>query len=465
MKIIFLFIDFLLKFQVIRRVYRMATEPVQPPIGKMVGARLREVRKAKKLTQSQLAGEDFSVSYISAIERGQIHPSLRALEIFAQRLGLSSKELILGSFGGESLSTVALTENDEAEGDWQLLVAHIQILQGAISQAIQSLQQLLLKSISNTQRVRASYLLALAYSRMNQWQESDHMLSEATRLMKDTTSQLALRIQLLQGIIHAHIHTYRQGLELHQQCRERIDAEARPDIFLKAEVYAQLGHDMLQLERNEEARELFTAALQSTESLTPFELAAMYYELSKERLETNENFQAAMYSYKSLRIMRIIAEQARHQELHHMLGHALLQGDRDQALIYLADASAELPRDALVQASAYAQLAILELGENNVTAAKSHAKQAQALLDSNEDSLIAADALLAMGKVEYAQKRYKAGDPYFEAGLAMLERLDALEDLAEESAHYAQLLENRNDLSRAVQYWRKAYETGLKMKH
>src|SRR5205085_9222301 len=133
---------------------------------------------------------------------------------------------------------------------------------------------------------------------------------------------------------HAHIHTYRQGLELHQQCRERIDAEARPDIFLKAEVYAQLGHDMLHLERNEEARDLFTAALQSTESLTPFELAAMYYELSKERLETNENFQAAMYAYKSLRMMTIIAEQARHEELHHMLGHALLQGDRDQALTY-----------------------------------------------------------------------------------------------------------------------------------
>src|SRR5205085_927813 len=136
-KIVCLFIDFTIKFKVIRRVYRMATEPAQPHIGKVVGARLREVRKARKLTQSQLAGDDFSVSYISAIERGQIHPSLRALEIFAHRLGLSSKELIVGSSGGESPSTAALAENDEAEGNWQLLVDHVQILQGAISQAIQ----------------------------------------------------------------------------------------------------------------------------------------------------------------------------------------------------------------------------------------------------------------------------------------------------------------------------------------
>src|SRR5437588_8146895 len=122
----------------------MASNSDLQRIGQTVGAKLRAARLARKYTQSQLAQPDFSVSYISAIERGQIHPSLRALEIFAQRLGLSSKELIQGSSGGESLSTVALTENDEAEDDWQLLVAHIQILQGAFSQAIQSLQQLLL---------------------------------------------------------------------------------------------------------------------------------------------------------------------------------------------------------------------------------------------------------------------------------------------------------------------------------
>src|SRR5216684_9118833 len=65
-----------------------------PQIGQTVGPRLRAARLAKKYTQSQLASPDFSVSYISAIERGQIHPSLRALEILARRLGLSSTQLL-----------------------------------------------------------------------------------------------------------------------------------------------------------------------------------------------------------------------------------------------------------------------------------------------------------------------------------------------------------------------------------
>jgi len=63
-------------------------------IGQTVGAKIRAARLAKKYTQSRLAQPDFSVSYISAIERGQIHPSLRALEILAIRLGLSSSDLL-----------------------------------------------------------------------------------------------------------------------------------------------------------------------------------------------------------------------------------------------------------------------------------------------------------------------------------------------------------------------------------
>jgi len=130
-----------------------------------------------------------------------------------------------------------------------------------------------------------------------------------------------------------------------------------------------------------------------------------------------------------------------------------------------ADAAARIALHVVQEGDFAPGLAFAATVLADVAVASGELSEAQALLDSTEDSLIAADASLAMGKVEYAQRRYKAGDPYFEAGLAMLERLDALEDLTEESAHYAQLLENRNDRSRAIQYWRKAYETRLKMKH
>src|ERR1700730_14056104 len=99
-------------------------------IGQSVGARLRAERLAQKKTQNQLAAPDFSVSYISAIERGQIHPSLRALEILASRLGLTATELLPNHPQQQDhlRSPTSLTEQDENETAFTLLEAHLLIM-------------------------------------------------------------------------------------------------------------------------------------------------------------------------------------------------------------------------------------------------------------------------------------------------------------------------------------------------
>ncbi len=53
----------------------------------LLGERVRAARQAANLTQQDLAGPDFSKSYISAIERGKMTSSFQALHILAERLG------------------------------------------------------------------------------------------------------------------------------------------------------------------------------------------------------------------------------------------------------------------------------------------------------------------------------------------------------------------------------------------
>src|SRR5215469_3779549 len=65
-----------------------------------VGANIYQVRRKLRITQKQLAAPEFSISYISAIERGRIRPSLKALDILARRLGVSSAELLADLPGG-----------------------------------------------------------------------------------------------------------------------------------------------------------------------------------------------------------------------------------------------------------------------------------------------------------------------------------------------------------------------------
>src|SRR6266851_979237 len=156
-KLILLFIDFpFAQMTASRRIERMPYDPPHQQMGRSVGAKLKEARLAKKYTQSQLAGNDFSVSYISAIERGQIHPSLRALEIFAIRLGLSSKDLFLPQTGTGGVTTPTRRGmNSEEEVDWRMLIAQVAIHQDNYQQAIQQLQELLTHKLTNTQETLA----------------------------------------------------------------------------------------------------------------------------------------------------------------------------------------------------------------------------------------------------------------------------------------------------------------------
>src|SRR5690348_12724122 len=59
-----------------------------------LGQRLRRARLTRNLTQGEVARNQFSVSYVSAVERGQIRPSLGALEKLAERLQVPITDLL-----------------------------------------------------------------------------------------------------------------------------------------------------------------------------------------------------------------------------------------------------------------------------------------------------------------------------------------------------------------------------------
>ena len=60
----------------------------------IVGANIRRLRKAKGLTQEQLAHEsEIAMRYIAGVERGEENPSLRYLVKIAEALGAEPADL------------------------------------------------------------------------------------------------------------------------------------------------------------------------------------------------------------------------------------------------------------------------------------------------------------------------------------------------------------------------------------
>ena len=54
--------------------------------GMTLGEKVRYLRKRLNLTQQELAGDDFTKSFISQIEKNEANPSLKSLYIIAERL-------------------------------------------------------------------------------------------------------------------------------------------------------------------------------------------------------------------------------------------------------------------------------------------------------------------------------------------------------------------------------------------
>jgi transcriptional regulator with XRE-family HTH domain len=68
-----------------------------------LGARLRQLRLAAGLTQSELAGNRFSKEYVSQIERGKTRPTRETVEWLASRLGVDPGFLREGVSGDERI--------------------------------------------------------------------------------------------------------------------------------------------------------------------------------------------------------------------------------------------------------------------------------------------------------------------------------------------------------------------------
>jgi tetratricopeptide (TPR) repeat protein len=433
-------------------------------IGQIVGAKLREARMARKFTQSQLARPDFSVSYVSAIERGQIHPSLRALEIFAQRLGISSSDLLskqaVQELNGFSEKDVAIENKENIE--LQLLEAQLFIHQGNERRAVTLLRTLSSDALKSEQEIQQRYLLGWALYQLGFLQESESVLAEALKLANDQNDYRVKHILNLLGMVHASMGNHTQGFAYQRHNLDRLEKEQQThDAFFDAQVYTNIGLHCIDLNKVDEAIEMFQHALAITKGLISLaQLSSMYWDISRYLAETQNYFLATLYGYKSLLLLFQENSDSLRSEVYYYLGQAMIDEDPQKTLIYLERLLQDtaLKKDKLALASVTATIAEVLFGQGEVKKAQEYAQKACELVLPYGDSIVTASLFIALGRITYAQKEYKEGDTHFAKGLSVLERLDTREDLADQSAFYAQLLEERGLTNEALRFYKKAYE-------
>ena len=192
--------------------------PYLPPrreTGLRLGERLRQLRVAAGLTQSELAGERFSKEYVSQIERGKTRPTRETVEWLAARLGVDPGFLANGvatDERGRLEAALARAEtlleaghNDEGAAEYDLLVpaaratglselearallgaGRAQIRLGALRQAFDLLNEargiVEASSFSDLERAEVLHTLGICRYQLNSIQTSLGLLNEALAL-------------------------------------------------------------------------------------------------------------------------------------------------------------------------------------------------------------------------------------------------------------------------------------------
>jgi tetratricopeptide (TPR) repeat protein len=449
-----------------------------------IADRVRTARIAANKTQQQLAGETYSKSYISAVERGKMTPSVQALGILAERLGLP-----VSYFLGESdmdLSNLAETsaaqrtsperERQQREEAARLTLDQAEgyLRQGQHDEAWEALNGSSgepLEDLPLLERPRW-YLLAGWAAIMKQWQKDAIPLLERGLNLAETLrgqsapnqrphlAELGERIRDLIGGAYYEQSQPEMALEYHRKGQIAISEGVVSDPELKLRIYKSLGNDYLALGRHNEAIAFYQEASKLAEDMDdPRQRGLMYwglaiaYQNNGDLIRARINFPKALAVFESFDNMQMVSQ------LRSMFGQVLIQlKDYEEAEKNLRQSlgAAERTGDSRTRGAALANFASLHLAKGDVDKAVKMAHDGLKVVKESGDRRIEGQLYLTLAEAHQAKKDLPATEKAYKDAIATFEKTQDREFIGRAHERYGQFLADQGQFQAAYQHMQQA---------
>jgi tetratricopeptide (TPR) repeat protein len=446
----------------------LETANVGRAVATRVGKNIREVRTKLNMTQAQLAAPEFSISYISAIERGKIRPSLKALSVLARRLDVPLTFLLEGSPEGTAEArAVGYSPADagpDQKIDVDLLQASVLIQQGAYQEAEDVLVPIQPERITTDQVYRLYLLRGQIHFGVGEYQEAVVDLRSAIsqgEALND--SEYTERARNLLGKAYYLLYNYTLALENHQRCYSAIENEQIADPVFTLEVFSNLANDYFRLGDLDKSVDFYNRALGSLEEISrdTRSFAQKYMEISQHYKSVGKLAMAREYATRSLAVYEMRDEQRLVGLTHQRLGRALeKQRDLDGAEQEYRRAiviEREL-NDEVAASVCHTCLAELLLKRGQMDDAEKEAQEALNFAHSSRDAQTQGQALIALAQIRHQKGDFASADDLFTQALDLLDASNAHELAASAYFRFANLLEERGEVQRSLSAIKKAYE-------
>ena len=438
-----------------RATVTVARTPVAPT--SRLGERLRSLRLAAGLTQSQVGGDRFSKEYISQIERGKTRPTDEAIAWLAGQLGVDP------AFLGSGVST-------DLRGRIEALLARAEALTEShrYTEAVEVFATAR-KDIGATgsAELEVQALSGEAWARVQEGDahESVSLLQVARELSEGPQFSDVDRADILfrLGVCRYKLSSIATAVSLFDEAFSLADSSGLPCDLLRADILGWRSRCRRRQRDFDAAREDVEAALELAQGM------------DDRRVVANTYFQASLVAERMGHwvVSRNYAQQAKglYEELNdernvgrlmlNLGGLHLLLGKPQQAIDHLK-ASFALAVEAESQpdaAQALGSLATVHLHLADYDAADENARKALSLLDGRDDfpdeigqsHLVLGRALLERGRLDEAAESFEAAEAVFEQMASVGHRAGAWVALGD-------LASRRGDDREAARLYRNAAE-------
>jgi tetratricopeptide (TPR) repeat protein len=423
--------------------------------GLRLGERLRQLRVAAGLTQTDLAGDRFSKEYVSQIERGKTRPTDETIKWLADRLGVDAGFLANGVSADErGRVDAALARADallEARRNDEALQEFESVRSAVLATGLPELEARALAGEATVRMRRGEVREAIALL------ERARALSEARSFSDVERSDVLFRL----GVARYKLNSIQTALGLFDEALKLAERSEIPSDQLRSNILAWRSRCYRRRRDFEAAREDVERALELAEGLSDKRTAAdIYFQASIIADREGHWVLARSYAERAKSAYEEVADRTNLGRLMNNLGGInFLLGHPDEAVALLKDAvriALEVGNDAEA-AHAVNGIAQVHLRTGDIPRAEEQARYALELLGDRVDELSEiGNAQIVLGRALLEQDRLDEAGEAFRAGERAYDQLSSASHRASAWVAQGDLAAKRGDDRTAARLYRQA---------